>query len=1296
MIIISILKSLIWSLTASTTDAVSGTVSDDTIIANQVTFDATDSINGGDGTDTLAIINSAANGGIAPALLQNVENIQMSSQAASSIDLVVTTGVEKVISKNSTGNDTFSNIQSAAAIEIDGTEANVIASYKNSLTGATKAVNVTLKGGATVAELDVGGNGTGEFGIINLASEGATANTLTLIEDEGSAALAALVTVNVTGSADLTLGADATAFAGAGTTINAAAATGNLTVAGTNFETITLGAGDDTLYLGSTQVSQTTASAKVALDGGAGANTLVFGAQDLTASGLLNGAAADADSISNFQTLTFEAKLADGGASDLARAIDANGISSATTISFEAENNDGTAGGADGEDVTVTVSDLVAGQTVKGSFKASATATNDEIVVLDMDSPTGDADAITFESVASSASTAHVNSITTLTVNQTTVATVAESVETLNLVATRAAVSSAAGTQIGAIDAANTATINVSGAGAATIGTVEAADSSAADTTVATLNASALVGGITLGTSSADFQATDADDFSVTLGAGTNAVYGLAALDDGDTITGTTGTDTVYITGGSGAVNLVSIDTVQYTSGNGTTTSAANWDVTTIDVTNSNLSSTISNLKAGQSIKVDDIDNTKTLTLNGATGVTSLSVDFNTATASAGTLATNATTVSAAYSGVDANGDYAANKLTLGATPLVVNVSGGGETSTAGTNSTLTVVNANSGAIDELNSSYNGSLDVSGVYFDTTNGAVVTTGANTFTSTTSTTTSAISNGLVRFADSGGTDVLSTQADWKGGSLGFIQLSGYETLAMEFDMDTSDSGVDTTINLRDVSGLSTILLTEGETDGFEENITLANVPTGTTVKVGGSYGDGADGVSATAATSGSTITISSAGANFTSAHADAFVTTDGFATVNIQAGADNIDLGTNDALVTLTGATTVNIGGDLVSASDDGDITLGTVSATSTVSLNLVAVGGSVSIADIGTMNSLETFTIDASTGETITVTTGTSTSVDTITITGAGGTTISGLTATSLDLIDASAATGSIVLGSSSAAISSASGASINTGTGNDTIFMSVTAVKSINAGEKASDSDTLVLIGNMNSGTAVINLDLADQIVNLNGFADAGVQSSFENVDLNAVSSTGSYGFLVTAAASGSRIQSSKYNDTIVLGDGSDTVEFMGTNGVDTVSNFTSGASGDVLDFDAFLGTTAAFIDANSATVSGAIGASTGAENGLEIAGKVVLVDIDDVADTTALASQIGKEAAAIDDKFILDNGEKAVIGLGDINGTGTGDITWYYVTGTDTATENSETITEVGVTSGVDLDAFVAGNLF
>ena len=193
---------------------------------------------------------------------------------------------------------------------------------------------------------------------------------------------------------------------------------------------------------------------------------------------------------------------------------------------------------------------------------------------------------------------------------------------------------------------------------------------------------------------------------------------------------------------------------------------------------------------------------------------------------------------------------------------------------------------------------------------------------------------------------------------------------------------------------------------------------------------------------------------------------------------------------------------------------------------------------------------------------------------------------------------------------------------------------------------------------------------------------------------------SGGSGADTINGGAGNDQITGGSGADSLTGGSGVDTFVFEATaaaNGDDSITDFTVGASGDILNFDAWLGTSAAFLDAGSTTISGAIGATNAgaASGGTSISAKVVLIDTDTIADTTALASLIVADGT-VNDLLLLTNGQKAVVLLGDVNSTSTGTYSVYYVIGTDTASDDTETITLVGTLTGVDLDAVVAANLY
>jgi len=1284
--------------TASAGDKFTGTSKNDTFTGTHLTFEAGDETKGGAGTgDKLVFRNSEADttaDTLQPVVLEAVETIQVQNigGAAFTMNLLSATGVTDVNSYNSTAKVDFANVQTLAAVTIDNSDIAFRAGYKDGLGGTAATFAATLKGGSVVSLLEVGEEDGTEFGIMTFTSSGSTANAVTLIEDDNSSAVGDLVTININGSAPFTLGTGTTAVAGAGTTIDASTATGALTVTGVNFETITLGTGDDTLKIGATQISQTIAANKVNFNGGAGTDILALGAQDLSASGFLNGATTATDVVTNFETLTATGTMATGGTENVARGIDANTISGITTIQVELDNNATTTADAAGEDLTLTVSDLIAGQTVKASGARTDTHTgNQNQITLDMDSPTGASDQVTFESIASSATTAHVNLFGVLTVNTTSVSSTAEKVEILEIKASNPNVTTTVGTTIEDVDAANTATINITGASNLTINSIESYDSSTADTTVTTIDASAFTGNLTLGTASADFMDTAADDVTLTLGTGTNAIYVGTDLGTGDTIDGSLGSaDTLYFTGSSAGVPaaVTNVETLSITSGDGTSNSLEKFTgYTTIDVTNVGYSQTLTKiLDTGVTVKVDDIHSGKTITLDKTTAGGTLDVEFDGTILSVGSLSTNATTLDLAHTGTDSNGDYISDALAVAGSVTTINLSGGGETSVAGTYSTFTLDGTTS--VAALTSTYDGSLDIDSQSWDTSNGATVTTGATTVASTVTIDPADLANGLLKIVDTAGTDTLSTGVVTTG-TWGLLDLTGIET----FDITNLDMTGALTMNLRDVSGLTSLRIT-GPTDGdLADDVTITSMPSGVTTYLTGDYGADGKTFSVTAKTGSTTDThvLSTDGGNLTNDDALDAYTFNGFETFTIQAGADDINLAADaggtaeDGLLTLGSTTTLNIGGDIVNTSDDGDITLGTVAATSLTSVAITTEGGSVTIGDLGTTNSLETFTITSGSGETATVTDFDSTSLDTITISGAGSATLTGADATSLDAVNAAGLSGTLTVGSG---FTTAAGATITGGTAVgavDAITMAMSNVKVLALGANGTaetGDDSLTLTGTMNSGTGTIDLSSSvDQITKLGGVSDSLVQTGINDVDLSGYTSTGAHGFHVTAAATGSSITGSAYGDTIVLGAKADTVSlsaYSATATADSITGFVNSGTGttDLFNVNAINGTNTAI----AGTLTTGTTATTIAAN------KVYLV----TRATSGQADSVTNAAIALEDAAVwtLTNVATYFV-IVDDNSTGVFRFT-------ETANDDTITAAELSTVATIDTTITAANLLF
>ena len=124
-----------------------------------MTLGDSDIITGGAGTDTLTFTNTAGSTTYAPASLSGVENLTVTAiGGTATVNAVVASDITTVTSKNSSVDVTFSALQAAAAVVVDGQTANdVRVFFKDSLAASTTTANVTVKGGAAAAVVAVGG-----------------------------------------------------------------------------------------------------------------------------------------------------------------------------------------------------------------------------------------------------------------------------------------------------------------------------------------------------------------------------------------------------------------------------------------------------------------------------------------------------------------------------------------------------------------------------------------------------------------------------------------------------------------------------------------------------------------------------------------------------------------------------------------------------------------------------------------------------------------------------------------------------------------------------------------------------------------------------------------------------------------------------------------------------------------------------------------------------------------------------------------------------------------------------------
>ncbi len=177
------------------------------------------------------------------------------------------------------------------------------------------------------------------------------------------------------------------------------------------------------------------------------------------------------------------------------------------------------------------------------------------------------------------------------------------------------------------------------------------------------------------------------------------------------------------------------------------------------------------------------------------------------------------------------------------------------------------------------------------------------------------------------------------------------------------------------------------------------------------------------------------------------------------------------------------------------------------------------------------------------------------------------------------------------------------------------------------------------------------------------------------------------------------STITTGSGNDTLALGGGVDTVIFAASaadNGSDTITDFVAGATGDVLDFSAFLD--GGILDADTTTaatglVDGYAAATSGiADSAVATAdNKIAIVDVADATAVTAadveswFSSSAGNNAVFAD----MAAGTVSIILAGE--STSADGVTAWYVT-TDGA--GTETAVQVATLTGINSASFTENN--
>jgi Ca2+-binding RTX toxin-like protein len=351
----------------SAVDNLTGTAGNDTFVADNTgataQSGAADVINGGSGNDTLKVFLAAGATTFTAPALSSVETVHLNGGVATAYTSPGNLIVEApVLTGGAVATATYT-VGSGSTVTLK--DANVTANSTTTVAAGGATANVTLNGwtstGAAIANtLDLS---TAANTALNLTAAGSSKVTLT---NTGGA----ITTLNILGSAaaNVTLPA-------AITTINAAAATGNVTItegglvaAGFKF---TGGSGNDTITLVDNQFGTLTAGTQ--LNGGTGTDKLVIADTALTAA-----EAAKLNAVAGFESLgltgvitldaatvsTFKAFSVDAG---VAATINNLATGSTTTIANGgATVTLGTSVGVLDHTITLSGVNVVAGVNVAG------------------------------------------------------------------------------------------------------------------------------------------------------------------------------------------------------------------------------------------------------------------------------------------------------------------------------------------------------------------------------------------------------------------------------------------------------------------------------------------------------------------------------------------------------------------------------------------------------------------------------------------------------------------------------------------------------------------------------------------------------------------------------------------------------------------------------------------------------------------------------------------------------------------------------------------------------------------
>ena len=241
------------------------------------TLNAGDSLDGGEGADTLTIANTSATAGFGAGVsTKSIESISINGVTATDVDAALMAGLNNVQNNASLSDISVTGFKAIPTVSLLATNKNTTIGVAATATaGNEDAMSVTLSGASTATASAITANG---IEIFNVTAEGSTSGSL-LTGKTVSLVSDALREVNIEGAASAALNVN---LVGASATIAGVVKGGDasnsvsITAASTDKLDVDLGAGNDILAIANI-------SALHELEGGDGVDTLIYsGANTVT------------------------------------------------------------------------------------------------------------------------------------------------------------------------------------------------------------------------------------------------------------------------------------------------------------------------------------------------------------------------------------------------------------------------------------------------------------------------------------------------------------------------------------------------------------------------------------------------------------------------------------------------------------------------------------------------------------------------------------------------------------------------------------------------------------------------------------------------------------------------------------------------------------------------------------------------------------------------------------------------------------------------------------------------------